>query len=388
MMIKGSASILGLVLLAGLWLPAPAAAQGNITVMDSAVINNFPLQLTFNIEAASSAVIDDVRLCYNIEHVGFADITSEAKADFRPAARVAASRTLEMVQIGGLPPGGTLEDWWRLRDSDGQVLVTPPASFRFDDTRYTWQVAKRGNINLFWYEGDTGFAGELLDSADAGLAKIKNDTGATLQEPISIYIYASSHDLQGSMIYPQEWTGGVTFTRYGIIAIGVSLDNLAWGKRATVHELAHLVMNQVTSNPYNGLPTWLNEGLAMNTEGTLEPVFSAMLEQAIADDSLISVRSLSAPFSAYSNLSYLSYAQSYSLVNYLITEFGQAKMLALLQTFRQGSTYDGAFQSVYGFDQGGLESRWRAALGAPARDLSQLDASPLLRQLGGVVMAG
>jgi len=87
------------------------------------------------------------------------------------------------------------------------------------------------------------------------------------------------------------------------------------------------------------------------------------------------------------DLSYLSYAQSYSLVNYLITEFGQAKMLALLQTFRQGSTYDGAFQSVYGFDQGGLESRWRAALGAPERDLSQLDASPLLYQPGDMVMA-
>jgi len=168
------------------------------------------------------------------------------------------------------------------------------------------------------------------------------------------------------MIYPQEWTGGVAFTRYSIIAIGIASDNLYWGKRAVVHELTHLVIHQMTLNPYNDLPTWLDEGLAMHTEGTLLPEFAACLNRAIAEDSLISVRSLSSPFSAYAEESYLSYAQSYSLVDFLISNHGQTKMLELLLTFRQGSSYDGALEKVYGFDMDGLDALWQNYVTVPA----------------------
>ena len=42
---------------------------------------------------------------------------------------------------------------------------------------------------------------------------------------------------------------------YGIIAIGIATNNLTWGKSATIHELTHLVIHQMTHNPYSGLPT-------------------------------------------------------------------------------------------------------------------------------------
>jgi hypothetical protein len=169
------------------------------------------------------------------------------------------------------------------------------------------------------------------------------------------------------MIYPQEWTGGVAFTRYGIMAIGIAPGNLDWGKRAIAHELTHLVIHQITLNPYIDLPVWLDEGLAMHTEGPLEAVFSDSLSGAIAGNRLISVQSLSSPFSAYAEESVLSYAQSYSLVDFLITNYGQGKMLELLNTFRQGSSYDGALEKVYGFDMDGLDALWRDYVTTPAQ---------------------
>ena len=123
----------------------------------------------------------------------------------------------------------------------------------------------------------------------------------------------------------------------------------------------------MTFNPYNELPTWLDEGLAVYNQGPPDPTFTALLNQAIANNQLISVRSLSSPFSAYSNEATLSYAESYSVVNYLITTYGQAKMLELLNTFQQGSTYDGAFQKVYGFDMDKLYTLWKAEGGAARR---------------------
>jgi hypothetical protein len=173
------------------------------------------------------------------------------------------------------------------------------------------------------------------------------------------------------MIYPQEWTGGVAFTRYGIMAIGIDPAKLDWGKRAIAHELTHLVIHQITLNPYSDLPTWLDEGLAMRNEGPLESVFTAYLNRATDEESLISVQSLSSPFSAYAGEATLSYAQSYSLVEFLIDSYGQGKMFELLSTFREGSTYDGALEEVYGFDMDGLDVRWQEWLTRPAGSVEE-----------------
>ena len=97
----------------------------------------------------------------------------------------------------------------------------------------------------------------------------------------------------------------------------------------------------------------------MYAEGELEATYISYLAQGIAENSLISVRSLASPFSAFAGQTYLAYAQSYSLVEFLIDSYGQDKMYELLSTFKQGSNYDGALMKAYGFDMDGLDSLWR-----------------------------
>ena len=201
-----------------------------------------------------------------------------------------------------------------------------------------------------------------MDACQEGLARLTQDIGTYPERPIKIYIYASTDDLKGAMVSSQEWTGGVAFTEFGIIAISIPPASLDWGKRALVHELTHLVVHQATFSPYGRLPLWLDEGLAMYNEGELDPEFRSYLEEAILEDELISVRSLCSPFSAYSEKARLSYAQSYSLVKYLLDNYGQDKMLDLLALLKNGSTYDEALTEIYGFDIDGLDARWRATL--------------------------
>jgi hypothetical protein len=198
-----------------------------------------------------------------------------------------------------------------------------------------------------------------MSAAQQALARLSQDTGAQLKKPVRLYIYASTQDLQGAMIFPQEWTGGATYAEYGTIAIGIATSNLNWGQRAIAHELSHLVTHQMVFNPYNDLPTWLDEGLAMYAEGVLETGFASSLKQAIATNSLISMRSLASPFSALPELATQSYAESFSIVEFLISQYGQEKMLALLNTFRQGSGWDAALVKVYDFDMDGLDKLWR-----------------------------
>ncbi len=364
-MIKKIRILTVLTLFLSLLSQVPVRAQGGLSVTNQSVVVSFPAGITFNLTAESGFDISDIRLSYVIRHESFAAVTSEAYVYFRPAPQVSASWTLEMVRIGGVPPGTVVDYFWVIKDAGSNKLTTEPGEIEFTDGRYQWKRLTRGQINLYWYEGDDSFAGELMAAAEDALVRLTVSTGATLSKPVKLYIYAGSEDLRGSMINPQEWTGGVAFTRYATIAIGISTNQLAWGKGAVVHEFTHLVVDQMTLSPYSNLPVWLNEGLAMYNEGVMGPEFTSSLSNAIANKRLISVRGLASPFSAIGSEAILSYAESFSIVSFLLEHYGSEKMARLLLTFRDGATYDNALNSVYGFDMDELNTLWQASLISP-----------------------
>jgi len=105
----------------------------------------------------------------------------------------------------------------------------------------------------------------------------------------------------------------------------------------------------------------------MYGEGGLESGDQATLEDAIGNNMLMSVRSLSGGFSEEYDRVSLSYAESYSIVNFLIEQYGQEKMTRLLMELSAGVTGDAALQTIYGFDVDGLEDAWRESIGADPR---------------------
>lgn len=386
--------LLAALALALLLIPSVVTADNAITVLDTSVEIAFPIALVFNLEAESSADIVDARLHYQVDKINYAQVASEGWPDFVPATRVETAWIWDMRK-SSLPPGAAITYWWTIKDAAGNNQESPPAVVCFDDSRYEWRSLTAGgfpekspifqgkgsDLTLFWYESDDSFAEELMDACQEGLTRLTQDIGTYPEKPIKIYVYASASDLQGAMIFPREWTGGAAFTEFGIIAIGISPGQLDWGKRALVHELTHLVVHQATFSPYGELPTWLDEGLAMYNEGELGPSFQSTLQQAASEDKLISVRSLCSPFSAEPGKAYLSYAESYSLVEYLLDNYGQVKMLNLLTLLKQGNTYDEALTQVYGFDIDGLDARWREALVGPIAQAQRIWHPALIAML-------
>ncbi|MGA3094007.1 MAG: peptidase MA family metallohydrolase [Dehalococcoidales bacterium] len=343
-------------LLAGL-APGEAAAAG-LSITSISTVVDFPSELSFTVKATDSVNITDVRLHYSVERDSFVNIVTEEEQAITPSTSVTAAYNWDMRQSGGLPTGTMVDYWWSVTDSAGKSLTTAQQKVSFDDTRFTWRTINESNVTIYWYSGTSSFAQTLMDTAQTGLANLEKDTGASLSRPVSIYIYDNSTDMQGAMIFAQEWTGGATYPSYSTIVIGINSSNLAWGEGALVHELTHMVNYQMTNNPYSGLPTWLDEGLAMYSEGSLDSTFVTSLVSALAQGSQFTVRSMASPFSTDATLSYLEYAESYSLVNFLLSTYGEPKMLALLEVFHQGNTYDGALMAVYGFDMDGLYNLW------------------------------
>jgi len=352
--------ILLAVLLASLLLPPVVAADGGPRITSQTARADFPTGVSFNVSVESGATITDVRLRYRVDRQSFAEVTSEMLADFTPGNRVSATAELDLRLTGGFPPGTELDYWWAISDSSGAAIVTAPSTLRLDDDRFGWQSRTRGLVTLHWYQGDRAFADSLLGVAEDALERLAGETGASLQRPADIYIYNGQRDLLDAMVFPQEWTGGVAYPAYSAIAIGITESNMEWGLSAVAHELAHLVVHQITDNPYLDIPVWLDEGLAVSAQPTVSGSYTLALEWAAENDLLFSVRSLCSPFSAYSEKAILSYAQSWSLVQYLTATYGQGEMLRLLETFREGCDYNEALERVYGFDIEGLDSLWRA----------------------------
>ena len=195
--------------------PSLVAAEDDIAVIASDVDVNFPSQAVFTLEAESYVDIVDVRLYYQVDKMNYAEVVSEGWADFTPASMVEANWVWDM-RNAGLPPGAEVTYWWMIEDIDGNRFETSPEITHFDDDRYLWQsltgtVPQGGEMSLFWYEGGDSFAQELMDACEEGLARLTQDIGTYPERPIKIYIYVSTSDLKGAMIFPQEWTGGVAF---------------------------------------------------------------------------------------------------------------------------------------------------------------------------------
>lgn len=353
--------ILTLVLLAV--FPLKTLAEDGVTVISSDAQAQFPQAIIFTLEAEAATEIKDVDLQYSVSRSSLIPVSCRVDVDFIQGQTVTATWTWNMLETGGLPPGAEVEYWWLIEDADGQRTETSPASVKFNDLRYDWNSLASGGITLFWYEGDSSFAQELLDAAHEALGRLADDIGVSLEQPARLYIYANPSDLQGALVYPQEWTGGVAFFDYGIIAIGISPGDLAWGKRAIAHELGHLVVHQAVFGPYGELPTWLDEGLAMDAEGNLRSDLQKKLDKAVTNDTLFSVRSISSSFPTDPDEAALCYAESYSVVQFLLDNYGRHKILELLNVFQEGSTYDDALIEVYGFDMDGLNTAWREGLG-------------------------
>jgi hypothetical protein len=247
----------------------------------------------------------------------YATVVSEGWALFNPAKSVNTGWFWDMRK-SALPPDSQVEYWWTALDAAGNITATEHATLVFDDARYKWQSISQGPITIFWYNGARDFADSLMTAAQQGLSRIENNVGAVPRGSVRIYIYASAQDLQSAQLFAQSWEGGVTFAEYNVIAIGVPTNQLSFGERAVPHELTHWIVHQITFNNYGaGLPVWLDEGLATYGESTtLNPDYQTALEQAIQNSQLLSVRSLSSPFSAIPSVAYTSYGESNSIVTF------------------------------------------------------------------------
>lgn len=313
-------------------------------------------------ETQSEQPIQDAELVfrYPLAHSCTSDRVSSVRLEPDDPNEIDVSWEWEMQQTGSIPPGTLITYWWLVRAENGGFLRTEEYEILWEDSRFDWSEYTSDNITFSWYDGDANFGQTLATAVEDSLNRM--ELGVALEKPIKAFIYPDAATLREAILFTQAWTGGLAFTSQNILLIAVGPEADAAQVDGLVHELAHLLVREVTFSCLGDMPTWLDEGLAEYAEGPVSVDQQTTLVDASGDGSLITIQSLSSSFPADHSGALLAYTQSKSIVSYLIQEFGWDKMNEMLDIFEQGSTYEGALMSVYNVTLQALDTSWRAWL--------------------------
>lgn len=360
-------SVLTFLWIGSVLLPGEAAAAPAANVQNDRAVISFPDTITFSATLQSNAPIVSVTLEYGNEQQTCGDVTAKAYPQFAPANTVNAAWTWNMRQSGSLPPGAQI--WWRWRyaDESGAEYVSPAQTVVWLDNTHPWQTLVSGNLRLHHYGMSSSTAQSMLEAGAEGLRRNKEWLGLESDGAVDVYLYPNFTDMRDAILFEPQWTGGLAYPDFNIVLMGLSGGNTAWDRNTIIHELTHVIVGHFAFSCIGSIPTWLNEGLAMYTEGGLSAGWQAQLVRAVRDNTLQSIRSMSGGFSEIPERATLAYAQSYSVVKFMIETHGRDKLVQLLIGLRDAKPVDIALREIYGFDTDGLEDAWRASLGAAPR---------------------
>jgi hypothetical protein len=348
----------------------PARAQ-EIGVTAQEVANNFPDEIVFRLSATANADIQKATVLYQILPDG---VLAYGVPDFQPGRQVQVDFHLNVndAQLY-LAPGANIVYHWEIEDAAGNELSTEPATFVYEDTRFDWVSASEGSVSVHWY-GRADSESYLRVASDT-LERMSALLGAQVDFPVKVWVYDDNDDMLAAL--PRRSQGQEIERRTaGVRVASDTVLMLADGGGDILrHELTHVVTSVAGEGPYGVLPAWLDEGTAMYAQSEPGEGFTSALDRAVDRDSLLSVRSMTSPTGDPDKVT-LFYGEAWSLVSFLVEEYGEAKFAQLFATFKEGSTTDNALRQVYGFDQEGLEDAWRTSLGLAPRQRVTATPSP------------
>jgi hypothetical protein len=343
--------------------PAPVEAEG-LTVTSNYIAINFPDDITFSVTAKDPAIIEKVVLLYGSDQRTLVPETSSSEAEFTEDKEVSTSWTWKMKKTGSLPPGATIWWQWEITDAEGNTASTEKQSKVYNDTRFQWSVKEFPDFNIYWHDQNDAMINRLLDEIQVRLDRIQLDVDIPPERKPKVFIYTSSTELRDAVLFEQEWTGALAYPSFNIILTAVNSNIYDWAADALPHEITHLLVGEIIFGPFGDIPTWLDEGLAQYTELKMPEYKQQALDAAKVAGTLIPISSLSGSFPTSGSNAILAYAESSSIVSFLIEEYGWGNMRLLLDTFKDGATSDQALMTAYSFNVDGLEKKWKSNIGA------------------------
>ena len=366
----------------GLALALPGAANAeDIEASELRVRSADPTEITFSARIVAPGGLQQAELVYRVLNPKEGDVGgSVLREDFEPGREFDVSVTLETRTAQRyIPIGSQFRYHWHVTGTDGSSFVTEEQSYLFLDGRYPWVSVREGDVTVYYY----GTAHERAQRVAQATRSSLEDTEDLLQVkvpfPVRVMVWASEADgelamrSRGLVFDELVRTGGQRVGSDLLFVFSATIDIVR-------HEAAHIVTSVAGDGPFTSIPSWLDEGTAVFMQNS-QLDYDDAVAFAIAADRTIRLRNMESSSNNPNEIN-LFYGQSWSVVDYMLEEFGEQQFAELFRIIREGATTDSGLQQVYGVDQDGLYNLWRTAKGLEAIDTRRArgDAAPAPRQ--------
>jgi MYXO-CTERM domain-containing protein len=346
--------------------PPQQTSDGAIKLVSAGAESKFPEAIRFFAEVESQNALQDIRVNFSATSRGVSQYNYlEIPKD---ATGLVSGEFLHRLNTPDryMPPGARMRYSFEITDKAGGTLTTPEKELVIVDARpkFKWESITAGPVTVM-YSGPIETRAKTL--ADASWQTLKNMapvTGAEIDTPITITLYANNADMIGAIqarsatISRELITEGQAFAQENVVMVLAGRRDIGTAS----HEITHILVGRAAGLG-TAVPTWLNEGLA--EFGNLDPTVSydRFLDWGIDTDRITALHKLQS-FPADPNLTIVSYGQARSIVGYMVRKYGPQKMAGLLATIGQGRPVESALQTVYGIGLRQLDAEWRESVGA------------------------
>lgn len=194
----------------------------------------------------------------------------------------------------------------------------------------------------------------LEDSYD----RITNRFNQKLKEKLVVEIYSEHSELLNALGFPNapKWVrGGIGVGKILIASplnppYGTDFDGVV---NTAVHEFVHIIVNKINNN----IPRWLNEGIASYEAKDNNPEWIIKtIKNGLENNNIPRFKDLDTgdDFETFFNRD--GYQYSYTIVEFIVTEFGYDK----LKEFIQSPTM---YLEVFGLTKNQLQEKWITYIG-------------------------
>ena len=349
------AALIAILSVAWLALPEPVGAL-EIVVESQVEQADFPTGLTLSLDFQTEEAVEEAYVLYTLAQE---DLSSEVAARLAENGSSSASVVIDM-ETAFVPAGVDVTYRWRLVGGDDTEVITPPVTITWQDDRFEWERSSSETVEVFGYDGGEELRQEVLESAQATVNRLSAEFSVTVDHPLRIWVYANKRDFDGTLSSnSQEWAAGSAYPDLQLILAVIPENRPSELGRIIPHEVSHQLLAIATDNPYNSPATWLDEGIAVRNQTNGTSQMGRLVATAKRDGGLLPLTTLHSGFPLDPSEAGLAYAESFSVVTYLVETYGESAIAAIAAAYREGSTHDDAVRAGTGRDVAELDAEWQ-----------------------------
>ncbi|OIP39476.1 hypothetical protein AUJ95_05570 [Candidatus Desantisbacteria bacterium CG2_30_40_21] len=244
-----------------------------------------------------------------------------------------------------------------------RILLTLIILIITSNAMASWQNIKSKHFVVTFTQKDQKIAETTLRIVDNFHSQIKLCLGDyAMNVPVYIIIAPSREVFEYLGGVREKWAVGLATGNNRIVIFSPrKFGDKSEIERLIKHEYIHILLHQATGG--NGLPRWLNEGLALYYESNVWRVSDDIrLAEAVLTHSIIPLDQLNFYFPSNRKRAELAYSQSIDIVTYIMKEYGYERLKQIIEEIARGCDIDTAMINSLGVDSLSLSTAWHTTL--------------------------